>query len=355
MRSIRATVAAALAALILVGTPTPTYSAPAQQSSDAAAWAAIRDAAVARFEAQQGSAETPHALAYMAQVTAWTSPDGWADPDAVAYLTRVRALRNPDGGWGIGRPHDVASDGTTNPATTSYTITMTDHVGPVMLDAYRSGAATRAEVQAIVTWVMGVPYIQSSLSQYGQCVAYSKHPNDQAVYQCIHNANASVAAWLTSTIEAGIGASGAQKRIVEVTRRETYAYLPMSPGGRPAWWRYMDTNYEQDVDHNGASAALLYDPVYPIAREAAYQIMAGAVVDASAPLAYARLTSLPGGPGSMATDGSGTTLWCQMGRSWTDEVAAYVATADSRPAAQIAYWAARAARTCTGGQPGGTP
>lgn len=351
-RGFRAVAVGVLAALMAGLLPMPVSQAGArEESADAAAWAAIRDQAVDRFEAMEGPAETPHALASMAQVTAWTSPDGWADPAAVAYLDRVRALKNPDGGWGIGKPHDVASDGTVNPASTSYTITMTDHVGPVMLDAYRAGAATRAEVQAIVTWVMGVPYIQSANSQYGQCVAYSKHPNDQASYQCIHNANASVAAWLTSAIEAGIGASGAQKRVVEVVRRETYAYLPMSPGGRPAWWRYMDTTYEQDVDHNGAMADMLYGLTYPVAREAAYQVMAGAVVDGSAPLAYARIAGMPGGPGSMATDGSGTTLWCQMARTWTDEVAAYVTTAESRTAAQIAYWAARAARSCAAGQP----
>lgn len=315
------------------------------------AWRALAQSALDRYEVIAGSAETAHAVAFSAQAHAWLSPDGWADTTALARLDQVRGMRNPDGGWGLPTGYDFAADGSVNPPNTTYTVTLSDHVGPVLVDAYRHGAASKDEVKAVVDLLMSTPRIQNANSAYGQCVAYSRSPNDQQPGHAVHNVNASVGRFLTDVNAAGVGAGGLAKLVVDITRREVFAYQPLIDG-RQAWWRYMDTRTLNDADHNSFAGESMYYLCYPVGREAVYQHMATAWADnAQAPLAHLRLVALPGGPGSWAADGV-TPLWQVMGDRWLPEAAAYVAAANSRQAAQAAYYCARNARACT---PGGTP
>lgn len=318
-------------------------------------WRTLAETALDRYETIAGPGETAHAVAFSAQAHAWLSPDGWANPTALARLDRVRGMRNPDGGWGVPFGYDFAADGSVNPPSTTYTVTLSDHVGPVLVDAYRHGAASRAEVKAVVDMLMAMPRIQSANSIYGQCVAYSKAPADQNPGYAVHNVNASVGRFLSDTNAAGVGAGGLAKLVVDITRRETFAYQPLIDG-RQAWWRYMDTRALNDADHNSFAGESMYYLCYPIGREAVYQHMATAWADnAQAPIAHMRLVALPGGPGSWAPDGV-TPLWQVMGDQWLPEAQAYVAASTSRQAAQAAYYCARNARACAApSSPGGAP
>lgn len=341
-----------LVAAVLATLVTPPAPAAAATRSDE--WRARAEAALARFEATKTSSETPHALAYVAQVHAWLSPQGWQDPTARDYLDQVRAKRNPDGGYGLGFTYDFGGDGTVNPANTTYSVTIADHVGPTILDAFRAGVVDRAEVKTLVDLLMSTPRIQSANSAYGQCVAYSRSVYDNQSWACIHNVNAGVARFLIDANAAGVGAGGLQKLVVDISRREVFSYQPEIEG-RLAWWRYADTRSLNDADHNAYSAESVYYLAHHVGREAAYQHMVTAHSDNSAaPLAHMRLVALPGGPGSWATDTDGpTTLWCVLGDQWMTEFDTFVQSAASRQAAQAAYFAARNARACTISQPGG--
>lgn len=344
MRRLIASLAATIVAASFVWVAVPVSAA--QEPTRSEQWAARAQTALGRFEATKGASETSHALAYAAQAYAWLSPQGWEDPTALAYLDQVRARRNPDGGYGLGYAYDWSNDGTVNPAGTTYTVTVADHVGPVLLDAYKAGAASRAEVQTLVSLLMSTPRIQSNSSVYGQCIAYSRSPNDNLPWACVHNVSAGAARFLLDAAAAGIGATGLHKLVTDVTRREVYAYQPTIEG-RQAWWRYADTRQLNDADHNSYSAESMYHLSYAVGREAAYQHMVTEWADNDgAPLAHMRLTALPGGPASPDPSVPGTT-WCELGDRWVDEFDQFVASATTaRRAAQAAYFAARNARAC---------
>lgn len=347
LRALATAVVTAFVAVVVVPSP------PVQAATRAEQWRARAETALARFEQVKTSSETPHALAYAAQVYAWLSPQGWQDPTARAYLAQVRAERNPDGGYGLGFAYDFGSDGTVNPANTTYSVTIADHVGPTILDAYRAGVVDRSEVKTLVDLLMSTPRIVNANSPYGQCVAYSRSQNDNLAWACIHNVSAGVARFLVDANAAGVGAGGLQKLVVDISRREIFAYLPVADDGRQAWWRYGDSRALNDADHNAYSAESVYYLAYHIGREAAYQHMVTRWQDNSAaPLAHMRLVALPGGPGSMSADGS-TTLWCVLGDQWLGEFDQFVQSAAARQAAQAAYFAARNARACAVGQPAG--
>ena len=336
-RTIRAFLAVAIAAVVLFP------GSPAAAETRSERWQARALDAFSRFEAADDGHEIPHTYAFAAQTRAWMY--GWGDPQAVAYLDKVRSLRNPDGGWGLGYAYDFAGNGTINPPTTTYTVTLADHVGPVLLDAYKHGAATVAEVKAIVTLIMRMPRIHDAGEMYGQCIAYSNSPLDSGAGMCTHNVNAGAAQFLLDTNAAGVGTTGLMAYVVSATRRETASYREGDH-----WWKYMDSMgiAQQDADHNSYMAETMYTLAYPIGREVAWWQMTTPGIPDSA-LAHARLTGLPGGPASMSADGS-TTLWCELGDQWFGEFDAWVddrdAAGDARRLVQAAYYAETAARSC---------
>lgn len=314
-------------------------------SSRSDGWRTRAQTAVAAFETVDNGTEGAFAYAFMAQAIARLY--GWDDPRVQPYLDRVYALRNPDGGWGLNYAYDALGNGTVNPPDTTYTVTLAGHVGPVLLDGYRAGVIPREDVKTIVDLLMSTPRISYN-TQFGTCLAYSRNSNDTVTYGCVHNVNAGAGAFLLSADAANVGATGLQRLVVDITRRETYAYLPtVTVNGvtRTAWWRYMDTTSLNDTDHNSYQAESMYVLAYPVGREAAYNHMTNTLADNSAsPIAHMRLTGLPGGPASMSGE---TTLWCELGDQWLAEYDAFVASElPHQRYAQAAYYASANALAC---------
>jgi len=266
---------------------------------------------------------------------------GWDDPRIAPLLAQLLAERNPDGGWGIGIPRGGLSGGT-NPADTTYTVTLAGHVGPALLAAYQAGALTDPEpLRTITALLMTTGRISSA---DGQCVIYSRSSND--ANHCVHNVNAGVASYLTQASAAGFGRSGLQRLVVDITRYEVSAY-------RTDWagWPYKDSqSTEQDPDHGSYSAVSLYFLTYPVGREAAYQLLAAPATADDGRRAHLSLVSLPGGPGSQGLADPSTTLWCEMGDQWLTEATAYVASAtgDAMRLSQAASAAAADSIACQG-------
>lgn len=296
-------------------------------------WEAIAQRALDRLDTVAvGGTQRAFTLGFAAQSHAWLGEQGWHGPDAQQYLDRLYAVRNPDGGWGLGYSYDAHGDGTVNPATTTYVVTLADHVGRPLLDAYRAGVVPQADVQKVIDLITTAPRIDTAA---GRCLAYSRDPDDAKPGLCVHNVNAGAAAFLLEAGAAGFAVpwwlvAGISKRTASQYNLTT-RFTPYRDNTAPA---------PDDPDHAGytAESMLRLDP--PIGYVAAYHLMVNDYSYAHTPLAHARLTSAPPVPGGAS--------WCELGDRWTGELDAYLAAHWSDPVrlAQVAYYAARAARVC---------
>lgn len=330
---------AALSAAVLTAAFLCPLPAAAGDPVRAEAWRTIAQRALDRLNVLTATGtQRSFTLAFAAQSTAWLSPDGWQDPAALAYLDRVYATANPDGGYGLGYAYDAHGDGTVNPATTTYVVTLAGHVGPVLLDGYRAGVVPRAKVQTVFDLVATAPRIDTSA---GRCVAYSRSSNDAKAGLCVHNVNAGAAAFL---LDAGRDGFAVPWWLVQgIVKRELSAY-----NATTRYWPYRDNMSPdpQDADHNSYTVEAMYPLAYPVGYSAAYVMMtAEPDTDPATPIVGMRLTALP--PEPTATSGS-TTVWCLLGDSWLDDADGFVTANWSDPVriAQVAYYAARASRAC---------
>jgi hypothetical protein len=315
---------------------------PAAAATRAEQWRAVAQQALDAYEVAPPPPSF-QAFSHAYALLAIARLHGWDDPRLPGLVDHLLAERNPDGGWGLGVARDQFGDGSVNPATTTYTVTLAGHVGPALLEAYRHGLVDDQPLRDIVALLMSTSRIDTVA---GQCVAFSRAAVDAlgATY-CVHNVNAGVAAFLTATNAIGIGATGLAKRVSAITKREASAWNTVS-----SVWPYKDTSTAADPDHNSYEAESMYLLAYPIGREAGFQLLAAPAVNDDGRRAHLRLVALPGGPGSMASDGSGTTMWCVMGDQWLAEAAAYVTASagDAMRLSQAAALAAADAIACEG-------
>jgi len=317
-----------------------TASSPAQATrSDN--WAARTDTAIAAF--QTADTGTSGALAYSYITAAIAHRRGWDDPQVATYLAKLYALRNPDGGWGTNSAWDPFGDGTTNPASTTYTVTIAGHVGPVLLEAWQHGKVPTADIQTLVNLLVTT---QQQTTSTGRCVAYSRSTNDaitSANGYCVHNVDAIAGAFLQQANGLGFTKSGLNSLIVDITRRETAKY-----NAATKWWNYSDANSGlNDSDHNSAQAEAMYTLVPQIGREVAWYQMTNTLADnEKSPIAHIRLASMPTGPGPAHSPGE--SWWCYLSDQWMAEADGFITASANLPGrlAQIAYYASLDTLAC---------
>jgi hypothetical protein len=318
-------------------------------------WRALAVDALDAFTAADDGAQRTNVYAWAAEAELRLHGD-------TAYLrtllNKVYSQRKPDGGYGLPFAYDALSDGTTNSVDTTYTVTLSGHVGPPLLLAYLRGMdvitapdgstwSIKTQLKSIVTLLMTTPRIDTA---QGACLAYSRNPNDTQPYACVHNVNAGAARFLLDANAAGIGKSGLMALVEGVTRREVYAYvvsgLTCSGQSRNAWYRYMDTPSCNDTDHNSYNAESMYVLAPAIGQNMAWAHMTTAINDnAAAPIAHIRLAALPAVPGR--TDpATGLATWCALGDQWIAEAQMFLAAADMGRATQVAQGAVRVADNC---------
>jgi len=340
VKRLRAALATAAITAVFLCLPQP--AAGRVDPTRADNWRAIAERALAQLQVlDTGGTQTAHTLAFAAQTTAWLSPSGWADPAATAYLTRLYATANPDGGYGLGYAYDAHNDGTDNFASTTYVVSLAGHVGPPLLDAYRSNPtpALRAKVQVIFDLIATAPRIDTAA---GRCIAYSRHgTNDAKPGLCVHNVSAGAAAFM---LDAGRDGFATPWWLVQgIAQRELSAYNANSRG-----WPYRDNMAPtlQDDAHNAYSIESVYSLAYPVGYSAAYVALSTAPNEPNSALGYALLVGLPWAPTAAS---GGTTIWCLLGDARLGDVDAWVTAkfADIGAMAQAAYYSARAARACT--------
>lgn len=307
---------------------TASTSAATSYSSE---WDSRARAAIDRFAAVDDGNLGPHAYAYVASAIGNTY--GWDDPRVEQYLAKVRTYKQPDGGYGLTYRYDWMSDGSYNPVDTTYTVTVADHVGPVLLEAYKHGKATRTELQALGTVAIKLPVLSGTTNGY--CYAYSDQWVDRTKGTfCVHNVNASVSLFLTHLQHEGIVIPDADWVTLNIDRRETNAYLA-SRGN----WLYWDnqTSRMSDIDHTSLNVewALEHSPQIGSAMLAKIMTNAFPLEADTAPLAHWRLTP-----------------WaCDLGARWFGEFDSWLlpnppGSSDGIRYAQMARWAARNADAC---------
>lgn len=286
-------------------------------------WTTIRDQAISDFEAADVGEETPHAYAYILGAIARSSPSAWLDPRIEYYEDKLITLRNTDGGWGLNEEWDAFQNGTINPEDTTYTVTLADHVGPVILAGVQVGRFPASLLQDIVDLLMSTNSV--TYTTIGRGIAYSRSPNDtiQKV-GTVHNVSALAASFLWQAHLAGYTAPGLEERVAEVIRMEVYYW-----NWKLGTWPYKNDTGVTDTDHLAAQTEAMYTLTPAVGVKVARQILTEGRVDKpSATIAHARLTGMWGSP--------------QFLNTWLSEAQNYINNPPgNRERAQIAYWAAR--------------
>ncbi len=198
--------AAVLLALALAGSLEPGYY-----------WHQLTSAALGRFEELAGERQPAHSWAYAAGAAA--ALRGWHDQGARAYLAKLEQTRQENGGFGLDTAFDAFRDGSLNPADTTYTITLTDHVGRVLLDAWHAGAVPRDEIEQLVDVLLAMP---SSQSASGVCYAYSDQAADLG--PCVVNVNAAAALFLSRARGMGFDRPGLSVGVAAIVHRDAAAF-----------------------------------------------------------------------------------------------------------------------------------
>lgn len=285
-------------------------------------WTQRAVTAIQRFVETDSGNESAFAYAYIAGSIA--AIHGWDDPRVATYLEKVYARANPDGGYGLGTPYDAFQDGTINPADTTYTVTITDHVGRVLVEAWQAGVVPRETIEHLVRLVLTTPRITTGP---GVCIAYSRHPNDSGF--CVHNVNAG-AGWFLATARAlGITQKGLDEVLDGIAARDAAAF-----DKRAGWWPYIEGQaLLNDFNHNAynAESELALSPA--IGRQAIDVLMSRNDYETWLdPLAQVRL--LP--------------YSCSQASSLIGEFDRMLGDERQTPGllAQLSYWAARTARQC---------
>lgn len=170
---------------------------------------------------------------------------GWNDRVGRNYLNQVLAAQHNDGGWGFDKTgkRDTWRGG----HGLTYTVTTTDHVGPLLLDGYQAGVVPRDNVRRAVRSVL-----TTATSHGGQCFSYYWDVKDvKPNTKCVNNVNASAGWFLVRAWDLGIREKSDQ--LARGERALAYDRSQYNYGWEG--WRYSDvTRGLQDLDHNALNA-----------------------------------------------------------------------------------------------------
>lgn len=253
---------------------------------------------------------------------------GWADPEVGSELAGMRAARKPGGGYGLDQPYDTWGDGTVNPVTSQYLVTITDHVGRALIDGLRAGAIPAAEVAQQVDLVLAWPRLTGDPG----CLAYSDTPYDRR--WCIYNASSGAGWFLRAAWDLGVRRPGQLELAAAIGAHDAEAYL----GG--GWWPYTSRypSTPQDLNHDSwtIEAHLTLNP--DLGAQALAAVLAGGMVHPDPavrnwddPMGFLRLVPFD------CSKQAGVDAAVR-------QVAAHRSLADTP--AQLALWAARTAAAC---------
>ena len=228
----------------------------------ACAWSTLAARATDAFAKLDDGELSAHAYAFASEAVALEK--GWDDPRVDEWLRAALAQQNPDGGFGLGRSYDPFGYGDPNPPETSYVVSVTGHVGRVLLAAHRAGKVSDETIRSLVELVLQAPRQGGGV---GTCLGYSMRRKDAR--ECVNNVNQAAGWFLAGAIDRGLGDDRARRLLSEITQRQAANYRPALGG-----WRYIEERDEpNDFNHEAGSieGALRLSP--PIGADAGSRYM----------------------------------------------------------------------------------
>jgi hypothetical protein len=181
-----------------------------------------------------GSANLASAVWRQAQAS------GWSSPATRALIADLLATRKAGGGYGLSTAWDAYSDGTLNPAGTTYTVTTAGHVGWLLLEAHKNRALPADGLTSAVDAMLAMPRLNG-----GTCFAYSDSRQD-AEAPCVYNVTHGAAAFLVQVRRlTDYRAAEVDRVLLSLRSRLTDGYNPAT-----GYWSYMSsTTVAQDMSH----------------------------------------------------------------------------------------------------------
>ncbi|MGP3989866.1 hypothetical protein [Streptomyces sp. 3N207] len=250
-------VAAALVLLVGAGV------AWERQQSPEPEWERRADKAIALTKRLDNGKEGVLTYAFLAGAVA--ERRGWENPEVKRYLGKVYGQRLDSGGYGLNYAWDAFSDGTVNPRTTTYTVSVSGHAGRVMLDGYREGRVPREEIVRLVDSLLKMPRVTGGP---GVCLAYSDSRYDSR--RCVPNVNASAGWFLARARAESVSRPGVDALIAAIAERDAHSYRPES-----GFWPYIEGDRKnQDWAHNALNAESELELSPAIGKQAVAKMMA---------------------------------------------------------------------------------
>jgi hypothetical protein len=274
------------AVVVSIGIPAQAAELPGpmhrRPTVTAASWAQRADQAI---EAAESSDPGPSAFQAAWLASAIAHRKGWEDPQALHYLHEALSQQQPSGGYGLPYAWDAFSDGTVNPASTTYTVSLWQ-VGDVALEAYQAGAVPESAVSSILDALFAQPRIKTAA---GYAVAYSNAMGDVKRGYVTHNVNAAAALLAYKITKAGIyghHSPAVSADFVRVLVREEEATYVASSHD----WRYADYRTRaNDASHNAVDITAMMTLSPGIGRSAVKWTMTHALADPTGFAAHAWL------------------------------------------------------------------
>jgi hypothetical protein len=184
---------------------------------------------------------------------------GYKSKEAKYYLNRCEA-KIDSFGYGQGYEWDAFQDGTMNDKNTNYSITLTEHMLPLIY-GYKKKAVKKSRIVHMVEAFKKFPLADTLKN--GDCIAYSDHPND--IVGCVHNTNISCAKFIERIKKIGLADKKLKLLQERIIQREISAFIEKDT----SFYYWDKDKILCDQNHLSSTALQMYDIPDPKAKKIA--------------------------------------------------------------------------------------
>jgi hypothetical protein len=153
-------------------------------------------------------------------------------------------------GYGLGYAWDAFQDGTVNDKTTNYSVTITEHMLPLIY-GYENKVVSKARILHMVEAYKKFPLADTHSN--GDCIAYSDHRND--IVGCVHNTNISCAKFIERIKRLGMADKELKKQQKRIIQREITSFIIKDT----SYYYWDKDSILCDQNHLASSALQMYD------------------------------------------------------------------------------------------------
>lgn len=184
---------------------------------------------------------------------------GYNSNEAKHYLSKCEA-KIDSFGYGLGFAWDAFQDGTINDKTTNYSITITEHMLPLIY-GYENKVVHKRRILHMIDAFKKFP-LADTMKQ-GDCIAYSDHAND--IVGCVHNTNISCAKFIERLRKSGLADKSLKKLQERIIQREINSFLEKDT----SYYYWDKDSILCDQNHLSSTALQMFDIPNPILKRIA--------------------------------------------------------------------------------------